>query len=81
MAKILAKMEAELPLAAAFLPNYLRISALAYCFTLDTTLIGEDRIREIKQNKHTGISNTDHLSAAKVAPKALGVNSLGLITS
>ena len=56
------------------------LSALAYCCTSGTTFIGEDRIREVIQDKHPGVPNTDPLSAAKATLKTLEVSSLGLIT-
>ena len=77
----LSKMEAELPIAAALLPNYLGLSTLAYCCTSGITFIGEDRIREIIQDKHPGVHNTVPLSAAKAALKTFGVSNLGLINS
>ena len=53
---------------------------MAYCCTSGTTFIGEDRIREIIQDKHPGVPNTVPLSAAKAALKTFGVSNLGLIT-
>ena len=53
---------------------------MAYYCTSGTTFIGEDRIREVIQDKHPGVPNTDPLSAAKATLKTLEVSSLGLIT-
>ena len=54
---------------------------MAYCCTSGTTVIGEDRIREIIQDKHLGVPNTVPLTAAKAALKTFGVSNLGLITT
>ena len=78
--KTLSKMEAELPVAAALLPNYLGLRALAYGCTSGATFIGEARVHEIIQEKHPGVPITDPLSAAKAALKVLGVTNLGLVT-
>ena len=76
----LAKMEAELPVAAGLLPPYLGLSALGYGCTSGSTIIGEERVTEILQNQHPGVPASNPLSAAKAALHQLGVRRLGLVT-
>jgi maleate isomerase len=76
----LAKMEAELPIAAGLLPNYLGLSALGYGCTSGSTIIGEDRVAAILDDKHPGVPSSNPLTAAKAALSTLGVQRLGLVT-
>jgi maleate isomerase len=76
----LAKMEAELPIAAGLLPNYLGLSALGYGCTSGSTIIGEDRVAAILDSAHPGLPSSNPLTAAKAALKAMGVKRLGLVT-
>jgi maleate isomerase len=76
----LAKMEAELPVAASLLPEYLGLRAIGYGCTSGATIIGEDRIEAILRETHPDIPSTNPLTAAKAALKALGVERLGLLT-
>lgn len=76
----LANMEAELPVAAGLLPQYLRISALGYGCTSGSTIIGEDRVADILDAAHPGVPSSNPLTAAKAALKVLGVRRLGLVT-
>jgi maleate isomerase len=76
----LAKMEAELPVAASLLPEYLGLRAIGYGCTSGATVIGEDRIEAILRGTHPDIPSTNPLTAAKAALKALGVERLGLLT-
>jgi maleate isomerase len=76
----LAKMEAELPIAASLLPEYLGLSALGYGCTSGSTIIGEDRVAAILGKKHPGVPTSNPLTAAKAALRVLGVRRLGLVT-
>lgn len=76
----LANMEAELPIAAGLLPDYLGLSALGYGCTSGSTIIGEDRVAEILDSKHPGVPSSNPLAAAKAALRVLGVKRLGLVT-
>jgi maleate isomerase len=76
----LAKMEAELPVAAALLPEFLSIGALGYGCTSGATIIGEKRVAEILKQSHPNVPSSNPLSAAKAALNALGVQRLGLLT-
>lgn len=76
----LAKMEAELPVAAGLLPQYLGLSALGYGCTSGSTIIGEDRVAAILDAAHTGVPSSNPLTAAKAALKTMGVRRLGLVT-
>lgn len=76
----LGKMEAELPVAAGLLPNYLGLKSIGYGCTSGTTIIGEERVAEIIHKAHPGVAASNPLSAAKAALAALGVKRLGLVT-
>lgn len=76
----LTRMEAELPIAAGLLPDYLALNALGYGCTSASTMIGEARVSAILANKHPGVPSSNPLSAAKAALRALGVRRLGLVT-
>jgi maleate isomerase len=76
----LAKMEAELPVAAGLLPGYLGLSALGYGCTSGSTIIGEGRVSSILDSTHPGVPSSNPLTAAKAALHALGVRRLGLVT-
>ena len=76
----LGRMEAELPVAAGLLPDYLGLDAIGYGCTSGATIIGEDRVAEIFEGTHPGVPSTNPLTAAKAALKALGVRRLGLVT-
>lgn len=76
----LANMEAELPIAAGLLPDYLRLDAIGYGCTSGSTIIGEDRVASIIDGKHPGVPSSNPLTAAKAALNALGVERLGLVT-
>ena len=76
----LAKMEQELPKAAALLPGYLDLSAIGYGCTSGSTIIGEDRVSEIITTAHPSARASNPLSAAKAALAALGVRRLALLT-
>jgi maleate isomerase len=76
----LAKMEMELPTAAALLPEYLGLSVIGYGCTSGATIIGEDRVAEILRGAHPSAPSSNPLTAAKAALTALGVKRLGLLT-
>lgn len=76
----LAKMEAELPVAAGLLPDYLGLSALGYGCTSGATIIGEARVAAILQEIHPDVPSSNPLSAAKAALSAMGIKRLGLLT-
>ena len=76
----LGNMEAELPVAARLLPDYLRLSALGYGCTSGSTIIGEDRVAAILDKAHPNVPSSNPLTAAKAALNAMGVKRLGLVT-
>lgn len=76
----LAKMAAELPVAAGLLPDYLRLDALGYGCTSGATVIGEDRVASILDGKHPGVPTSNPLTATKAALGVMGVRRLGLVT-
>jgi maleate isomerase len=76
----LQNMEAEIPVAAKLLPEYLALDAIGYGCTSGATVIGEARVAEIIDDVHPNIPSSNPLSAAKAALKALGIKRLGLVT-
>jgi len=76
----LAKMEAELPIAAGLLPDYLRLSAVGYGCTSGTTVIGEEKVAAILDSKHPSVPSSNPLTAAKAAFGVMGIKHLGLVT-
>ena len=76
----LAKMEAELPKAAALLPEYLGLKSIGYGCTSGSTIIGEAQVSKILDTTHKGVPSTNPLTAAKAALTALGVRRVGLLT-
>ncbi len=76
----LAKMEAELPIAAGLLPDYLKLTSIGYGCTSASTIIGEERVSAILDTAHPGIPSSNPLTAAKAALRTLGVRKLGLVT-
>jgi maleate isomerase len=76
----LAKMAAELPVAARLLPEYMGLKAIGYGCTSAATIIGEDRVAGIIGTIHPGLPSTNPLTAAKAALAAMGVKRLGLLT-
>ncbi len=76
----LSKMEAELPVAANLIPDYMGLTALGYGCTSGSTIIGEDRVASILNDVHPGIPTSNPMTAAKAAFAALGIKRLGLVT-
>ncbi len=76
----LAKMEAELPVAAGLIPHYMGLNSIGYGCTSASTIIGEGRVAEIIDQVHPGVPSTNPMSAAKAALNMLGVKRLGLLT-
>lgn len=76
----LGRMEAELPVAAGLLPDYMGLKSIGYGCTSGATIIGEARVAEIIGRSHPGVPSTNPLTAAKAALSTLGVRRLGLLT-
>lgn len=76
----LAKMEAELPVAARLLPDYMGLASIGYGCTSGSTVIGEERVADILADIHPGVPSSNPLTAAKAALDAMGVKRLGLLT-
>ena len=76
----LAKMEAELPISAKLLPEYLALNAIGYGCTSGSTIIGENRVADILDAAHPGVPSSNPLTAAKAALNVMGVKRLGLVT-
>ena len=69
----LAKMEANLPVAAALLPESFNFSAIGYGCTSGATIIGEDRVEKAIQRVHPETPCSNPLTACKAALRALGI--------
>jgi len=67
----LAKMEADLPVAAALLPASFNFSAIGYGCTSGATIIGEARVEKAIQSVHPETLTTNPLTACKAALRAL----------
>ena len=67
----LAKMEADLPVAAALLPASFNFSAIGYGCTSGSTIIGEARVEEAIQSVHPETLTTNPLTACKAALRSL----------
>ncbi len=76
----LANMEAELPVAAGLIPEYLGLSALGYGCTSGSTIIGEDRVAAILDEKHPNVPSSNPMTAAMTAIKTMGAQRIGLVT-
>ena len=76
----LAKMEADLPVAAALLPESFNFSAIGYGCTSGATIIGEDRVEKAIQSVHSETQTTNPLTACKAALRALGLKRVVLLT-
>ena len=76
----LAKMEANLPVAAALLPESFNFSAIGYGCTSGATIIGEDRVEKAIQRVHPETPCSNPLTACKAALRALGIKRIALLT-
>lgn len=76
----LAKMEANLPVAAALLPESFNFSAIGYGCTSGATIIGEDRVEKAIQRVHPETPCSNPLTACKAALRALGLKRIALLT-
>lgn len=76
----LARMEAELPIAARLIPPYMDLDAIGYGCTSGSTIIGEERVAAIMNEPHPQAPATNPLTAAKAAFAALGVRRPALLT-
>jgi len=76
----LAKMEADLPVAAALLPESFNFSAIGYGCTSGATIIGEDRVEKAIQRIHPETPCSNPLTACKAALRALGLKRIALLT-
>ena len=76
----IARMEADLPRAAALLPPGAAFDVVGYGCTSGTTLIGADRVDEAVRGATRTDAVTDPLTAAHAALAALGVRALALVS-
>ena len=76
----LAKMEADLPVAAALLPASFNFSAIGYGCTSGATIIGEARVEKAIQSVHPETLTTNPLTACKAALRALDLKRVALLT-
>jgi maleate isomerase len=76
----LAKMEADLPVAAALLPKSFNFNAIGYGCTSGATIIGEGRVAKAIQRVHPESLTSNPLTACKAALQALGLKRIALLT-
>lgn len=76
----LARMERELPAAAALLPSAPRYDAIGYGCTSGATVIGSDRVARAVTSVCPGARVSDPLAAIVAAARALGARRLGFVT-
>lgn len=76
----LTAMAADLPSAAALLPQDMNLTALGYGCTSAATLIGAAQVAGMLNQAHPNIPTSEPLSAAIAALKTMGVQRLGLLT-
>lgn len=79
-ADALTAMAKDLPAAVALLPAAIDYSVVAYGCTSASTLIGEDRVRDLIQSVIPGVAVTNPLTALKASLEALDVRRIGLLT-
>lgn len=75
----LARMEADLPAAAALLPDR-SFAAIGYACTSGATVIGPARVAALVRGAREAVAVVDPLSATIDACAALGVRRLGFVT-
>ena len=76
----LAKMEADLPIAASLLPGSFNFDVIGYGCTSGTTVIGEDQVEKVIRTVHPGIPVTNPLTACKAAMGALKLKRIAFLT-
>jgi len=76
----LAKMQADLPIAARLLPKAFMFDAIGYGCTSGATIIGEDRVAQLILAQHPNAQVSNPLSACKAACTALKLNRIALLT-
>ena len=76
----LAKMEADLPIAASLLPGSFNFDVIGYGCTSGTTVIGEDHVTKAIRTAHPGVIVTNPLTACKAAMRALKLKRVAFLT-
>ncbi|MCA8868894.1 MAG: aspartate/glutamate racemase family protein [Rhodobacteraceae bacterium] len=76
----LAQMAADLPRAAALLPEGVDFGAIGYGCTSGATVIGSDNVARSVQASHPTAAVTDPIRAAVAALTAVGARRIGLLT-
>lgn len=76
----LTAMKARLPEAAGLLPSAFAFDAIGYGCTSAATLIGSDGVAACIESAHPGIANTEPISAAIAAMRALGAERVAIVT-
>ena len=67
----LARMADAIPAAVSLLPTKAKLDVIGYACTSGTTVIGEDRVRELVRSVRPSVAVTNPLTAAKAAIRAL----------
>ncbi len=76
----LARMAADLPRAAALLPDGVDYNAIGYACTSGATVIGQQAVADAVNAAHPGVPVTDPMTAVMEACRALDVRRLGFLT-
>ena len=78
--EMLAKMEADLPIAAALLPASFNFDVIGYGCTSGATIIGEEQVEKAIQVSHPEIPTSNPLTACKAALSALRIKRIAFLT-
>ena len=76
----LAKMEAELPIAASLLPSSFNFDVIGYGCTSGATIIGEKNVEKAIQVVHPNVPTSNPLTACKAALRALKLKRIAFLT-
>jgi maleate isomerase len=76
----LARMEREMPHAAALLPSARDLDVVAYACTSGATIIGPEKVAGAIHTVHPKAKTTDPLSAVIAACRHFGIRNLGVVS-
>jgi maleate isomerase len=76
----LARMERDLPNAAALLPDAGDLDVVAYACTSGATVIGQENVAAAIRTAHPNAKTTDPLSAVVAACRHLEIRKLGIVS-
>lgn len=76
----LKQMAMRIPATAALLPASQNFDVIGYACTSASTVIGEDKVRELVQQAHGAAQVSNPVSAVMAAMRALAARRVGLVT-